>query len=804
MDTIWQDVRYALRTLAKRPGFTVVTVLTLALGIGATTVIFGLVNGVLLESLPYDDPERLLAVYDHQPGYGNAPASYPEYLDWRQHGEVFEQVAGYFLRRVNLSGDGEPARLDAVRMSANLLPALGVHPLLGRGFTPDDEPAGAEPVVLISHAFWQNRFGGTADPVGEVLRIDGEGYTVAGVLPPAARYCLPEDLAGGPGRDLWLPLRPDPEAFPRGMHFMSVLGRLAPGVTREQAEREIAALAAHLQEELGSDHGIRLADLAGEIVGDARPRLQALMGAVALVLLIGCANVANLLLARASARRQEVAVRLAVGASRGRLVRQLVTESLILALAGGLAGVLAAAGSLRWFASARFGDLPRVAEVGIDFPVLGFAAAVTLLTAALFGLAPALQSASADLTDAFRDAGRQGGAGQGAPRLRGLLVVAEVALSLVLLVGAGLLLRSFASLTDVELGFQPDGVMTSGFLLPEAQYPDDDAQVRFYDRALEGLRAIPGVEGAALVDSLPVLGGPNGDFEIEGHTWPEGDSPYTEKRRASDDYFRVMGIPLERGRLFTEQDTAGSPQVVLVNREFVRRFMPEGDPIGRRVGFGWNTGGELQEIVGVVGDERHRGLAQAIEPAMYVPYRQNAQFFMQAVLRTGLDAQGLRASLRRQIAAIDPDLPVTEVRSMNDLIGRTLAQPRLATGLLSGFAGVALLLAMLGIYGVMSYSATQRTQEMGIRMALGAGRWAILALVVRQGLKLAGIGAVAGIAGAIVLTRVLSESLFGVTATDPLTFALAVPLLLAVAALACFMPARRASRVDPIVALHYE
>ncbi|MCP3960715.1 MAG: FtsX-like permease family protein, partial [bacterium] len=497
MDTIWHDVRYALRTLAKRPGFTVVTVLTLALGIGATTVIFGLVDGVLLESLPYEDPERLLAVYDHQPGYGNAPASYPEYLDWQENGEVFEQVAAYFPRRVNLSGDGEPARLDAVRVSANLLPTLGVHPLLGRGLTPDDEPVGAEPVVLISYAFSQSRFGG-ADPIGRVLRIDGESYTVAGVLPPEARYCLPLDQAGGPGRELWLPLRLDAEAFPRGMHFMSVLGRLAPGVTTEQAEREIEALSTHLQEEEASDHGIRLADLAREIVGDARPRLHALMGAVALVLLIGCANVANLLLARASARRQEIAVRLAVGASRGRLVRQLVTESLILASAGGVLGVLAAAGSLRWFAAARFGGLPRVAEVGIDLTVLGFAALVTLLTAALFGLAPALQSASANLTDAFRDAGRQGGAGQGAPRLRGLLVVAEVALSLVLLVGAGLLLRSFMSLTDVELGFQPDGLMTSGFLLPEAQYPDDAARVRFYDQALDRLRAIPGVEGAAL------------------------------------------------------------------------------------------------------------------------------------------------------------------------------------------------------------------------------------------------------------------------------------------------------------------
>ncbi len=804
MDAIWQDMKYALRTLAKRPGFTAVAVLTLALGIGATTAIFGLVNGVLLESLPYEDPERLLDVFDHQPGYGNAPVSYPEYLDWKQHAEVFEQVAAYFPMLVNLAGDGEPARLDAARVSANLLPTLGVHPLLGRGFTTDDEPAGAAPVVLISHGFWKNRLGDMQDPIGHILSLDGESYTVAGVLPPEARYSLPMDLAGGPGRELWLPLRLDPETSPREMHFLAVLGRLAPGVSVEQAEREIEALSGHLQETSGDDHGIRLANLAQGIVGDARPRLQALMAAVGLVLLIGCANIANLLLARASTRRAEIAIRLAVGASRGRLVRQLVTESIALAVVGGALGVAGAAAGLRWFAAARFADLPRVAEVGLDATVLGFACFVTLLTAALFGLVPAHQSASTHLTDAFRDAGRQGGAGQDAPRLRGLLVVAEVALSVVLLVGAGLLLRSFVSLTDVELGFQPDGVMTSGLLLPEARYPEAADQVRFFDQAVERLRTIPGVEGVALVNSLPVLGGSSGDFEIEGHTWPEGDSPYTEKRRVSADYFRIMGIPLERGRFFTEQDTADSPHVILVNREFVRRFMPEADPIGRRIGFGWNAEDQLQEIVGVVGDERHRGLAQDIQPAMYVPYRQNAQSFMQVVLSSGLEAQSLRAAVRRQLAAIDPSLPVTEVRAMNDLIARTLAQPRLATGLLSGFAAAALLLAMLGIYGVMSYSATQRTQEMGIRMALGAGRWRVTTLILNQGLKLAGIGMALGVVGSIALTRFLSELLFGVTATDPLTYALVVPLLFTVVATACFLPARRASRVDPIVALHHD
>ncbi|MCP4657851.1 MAG: ABC transporter permease, partial [bacterium] len=794
MNTIWQDAKYALRTLRKRPGFTVVALATLVLGIGANISIFGVVNTVLLKPLPYPEAERIVAVWDVQQHYPVAPASYPEFLDWREADQVFDDLAAYLPAVVTLTGSGEPERLSSARVSAGLLPMLGVTPALGRLFTPEDEPPGAERVALISHAFWQRRLGGEADPIGRILHFDGESTTVVGVVPPGGEDQLPSDIARGTKTEVWFPLRLDTDSAPRGMHFLRVVGRLRSGLGLEQAQGEIEAFGARLRDEGRTHHGVELGKLRELILGNTRPVLLVLLGAVGFVLLIGCANVANLLLARASVRQREIAVRMAMGASRARLIRQLVTESLVLAIAGGALGLVAAWGSLRWFAASGLGGLPRVEELAIDGTVVGFTIAVALGTALLFGLAPAFQGTATQLAESFKEGARQ--AGSGRHRMRNLLVVAEVALSLILLIGAGLLVRSFLELLNVKLGFDPDQVVTFGITLPRAKYPEGRERSAFFDQTLERVAALPGVSEAAIVASLPVTGGSNGSFEVEGSTWPDEDSPLAEKRRVSPDYFRVMRIPLLQGRFFNDRDTAGSPEVALVNQEFVRRYFGEDNPLGKWVDFQWGNEGR-QEIIGVVGDVRHRGLAEALQPAIYVPFSQNSQPSMMMVVRSGSDPLGLVGAVREQVLAVDKDQPISQVQTMNEVISGVLAQRRLAMSLLSAFAAVALLLAMLGIYGVMSYSANQRTREMGVRMALGAGRGKILALVVSHGMTLAVAGVAVGLAGAFALTRYLSAALFSVSAIDPLTFMGVAPILLAVALVACYLPGRRASRVDP-------
>ncbi len=799
METIWQDVTYALRTLAKRPGFTLVAVLTLAVGIGANTAIFSLVNAVLLEALPYPDVDRLVQVVDVQSQLAEAPASFPEFIDWRDQSEIFEGLGAYFDDVVTLTGDATPERLDAVRTSASVMTMLGLRPAFGRLLAVDDEPPGAARVAVLSHDLWQQQFGGDPDLIGRSLHLDGESVEVVGVLAAGQAARRPEDFYAGAERHVWLPLRLEEEGAPRGLHFLSVLGRLRPELALAGAAGEVEAIAARLQDEGKTRHGIALNALSEVLTRDAKSPLLMLFGTMGLVLLIGCANVANLLLARAASRRREIAVRMAIGASRWRLIRQLGTESLLLALAAGGLGVLASWWSLRALAAARLDDLPRPEMFTLDPRVLVFALGLSLMTAVLFGFAPALQATAGRLAETCREAGRQAG-GLSRHRTRDALVVAEVALSLMLLIGAGLLVRSFKGLMDQELGFEPAQVLTFRLYLPEVKYPQADQQVAFFDQLLGRLETLPGVESTAITNTPPLTDGPSGGFAVEGLTWPEDGAPHAEKRRVSADYFRALDIPLIAGRFFDADDRAEAQAVAIVDEGFARLYFPNRSPIGQRIDFQWNSEG-LQEIVGVVGNVRHRQLGEAYRAATYVPFAQNTQSSMRVVVRSKTDPETLIEVVRREVQAIDPEQALSAVRTLEAVVAGSVGQRRLATQLLSGFATLAMVLAAIGIYGVMSYSTAQRSHEMGIRMALGARRWGVVGLVMSWGMKLAAIGVVLGMGASLGLTRYLAASLFGVAPTDPVTFIGVVIVLLVAAAAACYLPARRAAHVDPIVAL---
>ena len=803
MESIWQDLKYALRTLAKRPGFTLIAVLTLAVGIGANTPIFSLVNAMLLEPLPYPDVDRLVQVHDVQSQLAEAPASFPEFVDWRDQGEIFESLGAYFDDVVTLTGNGTPERLDSVRASASVMAMLGLKPARGRLLRVDDEPPGAARVAVVSHDLWRRQFGGDPDLVGRVLRLDGESVEVVGVLAADVAARRPEDFYTGVERDLWLPLRLDEESSPRGLHFLSVIGRLRPELAFPGAEEEVEAVASRLRDEGKTRHDIALNQLAEVLTREARSPLLMLFGTMGLVLLIGCANVANLLFARAASRRREIAVRMAMGASRWRLIRQLATESLLLAVAAGGLGVLGAWWSLRALAAAGLENLPRPEMFTLDTKVLAFALGLSLVTAVFFGLAPALQATAGRLAETTRAAGRQAGVGLGRHRTRDALVVAEVALSLMLLIGAGLLVRSFQGLMDQELGFEPAGVLTFRLYLPEARYAEASEQVSFFDRLLERLGGLPGVDRVAITNTPPLTDGPSGGFAVEGVTWPEGEAPHSEKRRVSADYFRALDIPLIEGRFFDAGDRVEAPAVAIVDEEFARRHFPDRSPIGQRIDFKWNSEG-WQEIVGVVGNVRHRRLDETYRSATYVPFAQNTQSSMRVVVRSTVDPETLIAAVRREVLAVDPEQAISSVRTLEATVASAVGQRRLATQLLSGFATLAMLLAALGIYGVMSYSTAQRSHEMGVRMALGARRWGLIGLVMGWGMKLAAVGVVLGLGAAFVLTRYLAASLFGVAPTDPVTFSVVVLVLLTAAASACYLPARRAARVDPVVALRGE
>jgi putative ABC transport system permease protein len=819
MDVFWRDVRFAVRSLLRSPAFTAIAVLTLALGIGANTAIFSVVYSVLLRPLAYAEPERLISIRAAYSATGaqDISASQPEYHDYLEGVSALENLAAVYPISINLTGLGEPQRIQASVVSDNYFRLLGVAPAMGRDFTPDDDRGQIGYVVIISHDLWQKRFGGDPGVIGKTVRLDDDPMTIIGIMPRGFRHVLE---SGTSPMEVWAPIaldNPDTEFLnSRTARVYDLIGRLKQGRTVEDARAELAVLTARLREQYPQVypaaqgwHSVAQ-PLAEQVVGDVRPALLVLLGAVGFVLLIGCANVANLLLARATVREREIAVRTALGSSRGRLVRQLLTESLVLAVLGGGLGLLLAA----WGSSA-LGRLvalylPRAGEIELSLPVLGFTAFLIILTGVVFGLMPALQASRTDLQGVLKDAGR-GSAGAPRTRMRAALVVTEVAVALMLLAGAGLMLRSFQRLMAVEYGFDPDRLLTLQVWLPvpndrsKGRYQTHVQRRSFYDRALAAVQAVPGVRDAALISQLPLRAQQDARLMIEGRPVVPDDPPVTaEVRLVSPNYFETMGIPLLAGEALPEPTDSLSTRTVLVNRTMAEKYWPGADPVGRRVRW-FGREGPWLTVAGVVGDVRQVGLADPPKEELYSSYRAVSSNEMSMVVRTGEDdPERLGAAVTAAIRSADPEQPVFGVMSMERVIENASAERRISMVLLLLFAGMALLLSAIGIYGVMAYTTTQRRHEIGIRLALGAGGSDVLRLVVGQGMRLVVIGLGAGLLGAWMLSRVLASQLFGVSAQDPLTY-VTVALLLGIVALAAtWLPAQRATRVDPMIPLRSE
>ncbi len=800
------DVRYALRTLAKSPGFAAVAIATLALAIGANTAIFSLVHSVLLRPLPYPSSERLVSVReaDLERGIAEFTASPPDYFDWRDRNRSFTALAAYHTEPAAMTGiPGRAAeRISVTVCSKELLPALGVEPLLGRVFTAEETTRGGPAAVVISHALWQKAFGGDPRAVGRVLRLDGVSSPVIGVMPAGFEYPAGESSA-------WLPLTFGEKVMTqRGAHYLDVIGRLKPGVSVEQASRDVAAIQRQIHAEnpdMNPGWTTSVKRLHEQLSGKARPALWTLFAACAFVLLIACANVANLLLSRASARQSELAIRAALGAGRGRIVRQLLTESLVLAAAGCGLGVLLAGWAVSWIVRVGPRDLPRLSETRLDLPVLAFGVALTAVTAFLFGLAPALRTATRGVGSGLKSAGRSGGTERETATLRNGLVLAEIALSLVLLAGAGLLLRSFVRLENTDPGFHAKNVLTYQLSLPAARYPDEESQGRFYESLLARSRALPGVQSAAAIFGLPLTGTRfSSTFTIQGAPAPSPDSePTGQLRVVSRDYLRTIGLPVLAGRPFRGEDRRQSPIVLLASAAGARKFWPAGNAIGQRIRFGARPGTTRieGEIVGIVGDVRDAGLDRAPTPFFYASLEQCPVDEVTIVLSTAIPPRRLTAAATAAVTAIDRDIPVSDIRTMDDVVTRSIARQKFATLLLAFFAGTALLLASLGTYGVLAYSVGLRRREFGVRAALGAAPRSVLLLVVRQGAVLAAIGTALGIAGALAGTRLLSSLLFGVGPRDALVLGSAASLLIVVSLAASAVPAWRAARISPSDAL---
>jgi putative ABC transport system permease protein len=807
---MWQDLRYGIRTLLKTPGFTFAAVLALALGIGANSAIFSVANAVLLRPLPYSEPERLVMIWGNllKPGLEEIGASAPEFKDYKEQGSSFERLACYRETGFNLSGGGEPERINGAYVSADLFAVLGVEPIAGRTFLAEEDTPGHEQVVVLSHGLWQRQFGGDESVVGKTLIVNGASVVVVGIMP--AGFQFPDG-----GVEVWKPLALDAEDLSennRGSHFLDVIARLRPNVTLEQAQAELSTITERIRQQHPSLYetgfSAKLTPRHEQVVGEIRPVLYILLGAVGFVLLIACANVANLLFARAATREREMAIRTALGAGRWRIIRQLLTESMLLSMVGGAGGLLMALWGVDLLKALAPGDIPRLSEIRLDVRVVGFTMLVSLLTGLLFGLAPALRLSKPDLQESLKDGARGASEGFRRQRMRNILVVAEVALSLVLLIGAGLMIRSFIQVQKINPGFNPERVLTMRVSLPQAKYMEPQAQRAFFRQLQSRVAALPGVESAGLVNFLPLSHTGNMmSFAIEG----QGNiGPNLQFRMISPDYFRTLGLPLSRGRGLTEQDREGSPPVAVINETLARTFFRGEDPLGKRIRLGsvdspfpWLT------VVGIVGDLKHYGLDDETRPELYISYQQPplprfnvASLFL--AVRSTAEATALAAAVRKEVYALDKDQPVADVRTMEQRLYESVAPRRFNMFLLSIFAALAGLLAAVGIYGVMSYSVTQRTHEIGIRIALGAQTSDVIKMIIRQGMTLALIGVALGLAAAFALTRVMTSLLYGVTATDTLTFAAVSLLLAGIALLACLIPAKRATRVDPMVALRYE
>jgi putative ABC transport system permease protein len=799
MQTLWQDLRYGSRMLLKQPIFTLIAVLTLALGIGANTAIFSLVNAVLLRPLPFAESERLVWTWGEFSGGNRASTSPPDFLDYRAQNRCFEELAAMMFKSFNLTGSGEPDRVIGSMVTANFFQALGVELVQGRAFLPEEERSGPAQVAIIGQGLWRRRFDGDPQIIGKTITLDGRSHIVVGVAPDATRVLQEAEI--------WTPLTfDDPEMKVRRFHFLRAVGRLKRGVTLQQAQADIDAVSAGLEKlypESNKDWRLRLVPMREFLVGETRRPLYVLLGAVGLVLLIACANVANLTLSQAARRQKEVALRHALGAKRMRLIRQLLTESALLSVIAGTIGLLLAWWGADLLMVLAEDSIPRVGEIALDNRVLGFTLLVSLLTALFFGLAPALQASRPDLNETLKEGGKGGGSSSRMGRARNALIVVEVAMALVLLVGAGLLIKSFRRLQEVEPGFDPRNLLTMRLFLPLSKYAEPQQRQAFFEQALKRIGSLPGVQAVGTSTSIPTLGGGDTYFTIEGKPFPDPNRKVTAfNPMVSHDYLRAMKIPLIKGRHFTEPETKEEKaKTVIINEAFARAYFAGDEPLGKRLiidmGEPWTC-----EIIGVARDTTQFALGVGAYPLMYVPSIRSG--VAAVVIRSSGDPLALTASVREAVREVDRDLPIANIRSMDQIMSSMSGDARFRTLLLGVFAAVALLLAAIGIYGVISYSVAQRAREIGIRIAIGAQNRDVLRLVVGQGMKLALIGVGVGIAGALAFTRVLSGLLFNVSATDPLTFVGVSTLLALVALLACYVPARRAMNVDPVVALRCE
>ena len=803
MKTLWQDLRYGARMLLKNPGFTLIAVITLALGIGANALIFSVVNAVLLRPLPFKEPERLIMIRETKiPQFPEFSVSPGNFLDWKRRNTVFERLVAINTPSFNLIGTGDPEQISGMRVTDGFFAMLGAKPELGREFLPEEDQPDRNNVVILSHGLWQRRFGGDPKIINQTITLSGRIYTVIGVMPATFSF-------GGRETALWTPMGfTSDDAQNHGGHFLSAIGQLKPGAKLEQARSEMSAIAGQLAQEYpdaNAGWNVKLLPLQEFIVRSVETALLVLLGAVAFVLLIACANVANLLLARAAGREKEIAIRTALGAGRARIVRQLLTESALLALAGGVAGLLLAKWGTDLLLKLAPQNLPRMSDVSLDGRALAFTAAVTLLTGLIFGLVPALQASKPNLTETMKDAGGRGSTEGGRRQfVRGSLVVLEMASALLLLVGAGLLIKSFWRLQRIDPGFNPNNALTASVTLPSRKYPEENQQSAFFQQLLEKVRALPGVQAAGASNVVPLGGDYVLGFVIEGRPpLPPGAGQSTNYYAVSADYFKAMGIPLLRGRVFTEQDTRNSTRVAVISESMAKRVFPNEDPIGKRIHV-TNGPTVFREIVGIVGDVKHYGLDQDTTLQTYEPYTQQPFSFMTLVVRTAGDPTNLTSAIRNQVLSIDKEQPVSGVRTLEQRVSTSIAQQRFSMLLLGVFAAVAMVLAAVGIYGVLSYAAAQRTHEIGIRMALGARAGNVLKMVIGQGMKLALAGVALGSGAALALTQLMKRLLFGVTAADPMTYVVIALSLTLVALFACWIPARRAAKVDPMVALRVE
>jgi putative ABC transport system permease protein len=814
MNTFWQDLRFGLRMLTKSPGFAAVAMLTLSVGIGATTAIFSVVDAVLLRPLPFQEAEQLVSVggIDLRTSERDRALSYPDFVDFRKQNRTLESVAAYSSGDLTLTNAGEPLHLRADIVSANLFSLLRATPLLGRTFTADEDRVGTR-VVLLSHSLWSKRFAGDPHIAGKSIRLDGKDYSVIGVMP--AEFQFPLDAQP---RDLWTTMATimeptqsgdQPLTEQRDAHFLNAIGRRKPGVSLEQANDDAAAVAGGLAKQFPDSNGrfgIGMRPEIDALVGDVRPVLWAVLGAVAFLLLIACANTANFLLARAAVREREMAIRVSMGAGRRRILRQLLTESVLLSLGGGALGLWFAMWGTKLFATLATVPIPRLRAAAVDFRVLAFTVTVSLLTAVIFGLAPALQSLRFNLYPSLKEGGRST-EGVGHTRLRNLLVISELSLSVVLLIGASLLLESMLHLAHASPGFDPRGVLSFNISLPDVRYGKPEQSVLFYKQLLERLRNVPGVTSASGILPLPLSDDViRTTFEIEGRPAAASDRPLTHFRVIGLDYFATMHIPLVAGRDFSARDTRDAAQVIIINQALARKFFPNENPIGKHIKPGVSDTGpeKMREIVGVVGDVKHHALWRKPDPESYVPYDQVALGQMFLVLRTAGEPMSLLPAVRAQVKALDAELPIYAVETLDDYLAASVSTRKFISVLCGIFAATGLLLAVVGLFGVMSYTVAQRTHEFGVRVAVGAGKSDILRLILRQGMATTVVGIAIGLIGTFGVSRVLSSQLFGITPTDPLTFIGVALLLAGVALAACYFPARRATRVDPLVALRYE